>query len=146
MVPPHPSGILSQFLPSAAQVVGVQSQTLGWPLPPQILGAWQVPQVTSLPQPSEIWPQVNPIFSQVMALHVPVPQRLGPAAPQVWPAAQSPQFSTPPQLSGSMPQFLPSASQVVGTQPQVLGAPAPPQVSGAWQPPQFKSWPQPSAR
>src|SRR5687768_1135999 len=35
-VPPHPSGMESQFFPSASQVVGVQPQTPGLLPPPQV--------------------------------------------------------------------------------------------------------------
>jgi hypothetical protein len=37
--------MVPQFLPCAEQVVGVQPQTLAVPLPPQVWGAVQVPQV-----------------------------------------------------------------------------------------------------
>jgi len=50
-VPPQPSGTVPQFLPCAAQVVGVHAgggvprpQTLAIPPPPQVCGAVQAPQ------------------------------------------------------------------------------------------------------
>jgi hypothetical protein len=44
----------------AAQTFGVQPQTLGVPLPPQVCGAVQVPQSRVAPQPSETVPQFFP--------------------------------------------------------------------------------------
>lgn len=52
--------MVPQFLPSAAQVVGLQPHTLGVPLPPHELGPLQVPQSSVPPQPSEIEPQFLP--------------------------------------------------------------------------------------
>jgi hypothetical protein len=43
-----------QFLPSAAQVVGVHPQTFALPEPPQSCDPEQDPQLSVLPQPSEI--------------------------------------------------------------------------------------------
>ncbi|HYV66797.1 MAG TPA: hypothetical protein VE964_11185, partial [Myxococcales bacterium] len=52
-VPPQPSGIVPQFFPWAAQVVGVQTpQTFATPPPPQACGAAQTPQVSVPPHPS----------------------------------------------------------------------------------------------
>ena len=63
---PQPSGIAPQFLPCAAQVVGVHGpQTFGIPPPPQLCGAVQLPQVNVCPQPSEIVPQFLPSAAQV---------------------------------------------------------------------------------
>jgi hypothetical protein len=52
--------MVPQFLPSAAQVVGVQPQTLGVPPPPQLWFPEQVPQLIEPPQPSEMVPQFLP--------------------------------------------------------------------------------------
>jgi hypothetical protein len=52
--------MLPQFLPWAAQVVGVQEpvpQTLAVPPPPQVWLDPQVPQLTLPPQPSGMLPQ-----------------------------------------------------------------------------------------
>src|SRR5262249_60361435 len=56
-VPPQPSGTVPQFLPRAAQVVGVQMpQTFAV----QTFGAVQTPQVSVPPQPSEMVPPLAP--------------------------------------------------------------------------------------
>jgi hypothetical protein len=59
-MPPQPSAIEPQFLPCAAHDVGVQPHTLAVPLPPQLWGAVQVPQVYVPPQPSGTVPQFFP--------------------------------------------------------------------------------------
>src|SRR5262245_57792222 len=41
VMPPQPSGQMPQVLPSAAQVFGVQPQTLGVPPPPHVCGLMQ---------------------------------------------------------------------------------------------------------
>jgi hypothetical protein len=61
-LPPHPSGMVPQFLPWAAQVVGWQMQTLL----PHIRPAPQAPQSSVLPQPSERVPQFFPWAAQVV--------------------------------------------------------------------------------
>jgi hypothetical protein len=77
-------GIEPQFLPCAAQLVGVHPHTLAVPPPPQVFGAVQLPQSSDLPQPSLICPQFLPSPTQVLGTHAPVPQTLGlPLAPQV---------------------------------------------------------------
>src|SRR5438132_1380504 len=105
-----------QFLPCAAQVVGVQvvPQTLRTPPPPQVWGEVQEPQLTVPPQPSEMQPQLLPVAEHVVAVH---PQTFGvPPPPQVWGAVQEPQFRVPPQALEMEPQFLPCAAHVVGVQ------------------------------
>src|SRR5215510_9650338 len=78
-VPPQPSGMVPQFLPWAAQVVGVQGagvpQTLATPPPPQVWGAVQTPQVSVPPQPSGMVPQFLPCAAHVVGVpaHVSVP-------------------------------------------------------------------------
>jgi hypothetical protein len=68
-VPPQPSGIVPQFFPCAAQVVGVHvPQTFATPAPPQVCGAVQAPQVSVPPQPSEIVPQFFPCAAQVVGV------------------------------------------------------------------------------
>ena len=62
-VPPQPSATEPQFLPSAAQLVGVQPQTLAVPPPPQVWGEVHVPQLRVPPQPS------RPSRSSSRALH-----------------------------------------------------------------------------
>jgi len=59
-LPPQPLEMLPQFLPCAAQVVGVQPQTLAVPPPPQLLGLEQLPQLRLPPQPLEMEPQSLP--------------------------------------------------------------------------------------
>jgi hypothetical protein len=59
-VPPQPLGMLPQFLPWAAQVVGLQPQTFAVPPPAQVSGALHDPQFRLPPQPFEIVPQFLP--------------------------------------------------------------------------------------
>src|SRR2546425_241797 len=64
--PPHPLGIPPQFLPRAAQVVGVQGpQTFALPPPPQVWDPLHVPQLSVPPQPSLRLPQFLPSAAQV---------------------------------------------------------------------------------
>src|SRR5262249_51068843 len=68
-VPPHPSGIVPQFFPRAAQVVGVQTpQTFATPPPPHVCGAAQTPQVSVPPHPSGMVPQFRPFAAQVVGV------------------------------------------------------------------------------
>src|SRR2546425_10140908 len=72
-VPPQPSGIVPQFVPCAAQVVGVQAlgggvprpQTFAMPPLPQTCGAVQAPQGSAPPQPlgtvPPVWPRAAPL-------------------------------------------------------------------------------------
>ena len=64
---PQPSSMAPQFLPRAAQVVGVQPppQTFALPPPPQVADPPHVPQFSVPPQPSEIEPQFLPSDAQV---------------------------------------------------------------------------------
>jgi hypothetical protein len=43
---------------------------LATPLPPQVDGAVQVPQLSSPPHPSPAWPQSNPSAAQVVGVQV----------------------------------------------------------------------------
>ena len=52
--------MVPQFLPWAAQVVGVQPQTLATVPPPQLWGGVQLPQAMLPPQPLGIVPQFLP--------------------------------------------------------------------------------------
>jgi hypothetical protein len=131
-----------QLSPRAAQVVGVHPQTLGLPVPPQVWGAVQVPQLSVPPHPSGMDPQLSPRAAQVVGVH---PQTLGlPLPPQVWGAVQVPQLSVPPHPSEIDPQLSPRAAHVVGVHPQTLGLPPPPQVWGAVHIPQLSVPPHPS--
>src|SRR5262245_34096547 len=119
-VPPQPSGIVPQFFPCAAQVVGVQAPpTFAVPPPRQVSGAPQTPQVSVPPQPSGIVPQFFPCAAQVVGVQVPQTFAV-PPPPQVSGAVQTPQVSVPPQPSGIVPQFFPCAAQVVGVQTGTL--------------------------
>ena len=53
-----------------AQVVGVQPHTFGVPLPPQLLGAMQLPQSRAPPQPSGMKPQSLPCAEQVVGVQL----------------------------------------------------------------------------
>src|SRR5262249_44979778 len=73
---PQPSLIEPQFLPWAAQVVGVQAgapQTLAVPPPPQVWGEVQEPQLRVPPQPSLIEPQFLPWAEHVVGVQVEPP-------------------------------------------------------------------------
>jgi hypothetical protein len=82
-VPPQPSEIEPHSAPSSEQLFGWQPHWLATPPPAQTSGALQPPQSTVSPQPSETSPHSAPTSEQESGVHVPVPQRLGPAAPQV---------------------------------------------------------------
>ena len=92
--------------PWTVQVVAVQPQTLEVPLPPQIWGLAQLPQLRVPPQPSETLPQVLPKAAQVVGVQAPVPQTLEvPPPPQVCGLGHEPQLRVPPQPSDALPQF-----------------------------------------
>ena len=79
--------MVPQFLPCAAQVVGVQgvgAQTLGVPPAPQGSPAPQVPHGSTELQPSLMVPQSLPWAAQVVGVQLPVPQTFAvPPPPQV---------------------------------------------------------------
>jgi hypothetical protein len=105
-------GIEPQFLPWAAQVVGVQPQTLGVPPPPQVFVPVQAPQVRVPPQPLEIEPQFLPWAAQVVGVQ---PQTLAtPAPPQVCGGRQS---AFVQQLPAGRHMF-PHESPAISTCPQ----------------------------
>ena len=111
-----------------------------------------MPQLSVLPQPSAILPQVLPWAEQVVGTQ---PQILDvPLPPQVWGLTHVPQLSVPPQPSETLPQVRARAEQVVGVQapgapgtprplPQTLEVPLPPQVWGLGHEPQLRAPPQP---
>jgi hypothetical protein len=100
-MPPQPSLLAPQLLPCAAQVAGVQPQTLGVPPPPQVCGAVQLPQLSVPPQPSGIEPQSLFCAAQVVGV-----QLLHTLAVQTFGVTQVPQLSVPPQPLEMAPQFL----------------------------------------
>ncbi len=112
--------MVPQFLPWAAQVVGVQgvgAQTLGVPPAPQVSPGPQVPHESTELQPSLMVPQSFPWAVQVVGVQLPVPHTLEvPLPPQVCPEPQLPQLTLPPQPSGTLPQFWPGPQEVAGTQ------------------------------
>src|SRR6185295_16926028 len=67
-VPPHPSGIVPQFFPCAAHVVGVQPQTFAVPPPPHVCGAVHVPQSSVPLHPFGIVPQSFPCAAHVVGV------------------------------------------------------------------------------
>ncbi len=104
-VPPQPSGSGSQFLPCAAQVVGVQPHTFTVPPPPQDCGLVQLPQLMLPPQPLEMVPQFLPCAAQVVGVQ---PHTFAvPPPPQDCGLVQLPQLMLPPQPLEIVPQFLP---------------------------------------
>jgi hypothetical protein len=108
-VPPHPSLRDPQFLPCAAQVVGVQDvQTLLL----QVCPVPQVPHASVPPHPSLRDPQFLPCAAQVVGVH-----DVQTLLVQVCPVPQVPHVSVPPQPFGVLPQLNPCAAQLVGVHP-----------------------------
>jgi len=71
-VAPQPSEMVLQVAPFATQVVGTHvPQRLAVPLPPQVDGAVQSPQLSVAPQPSEIVPQFRPCAAHVVSEQCP---------------------------------------------------------------------------
>jgi hypothetical protein len=139
--PPQPSGMVPQFLPAAAQVVGTHGVVphLFAPAPPQNSPAGQSPQLVVPLQPSAIAPHSALLSSQVTWLaqvHWPELQVAG--------SVQVPQIFVLPQSSVIVPHSTPSSSHVCVLQPHAFGTPVPPQVFGASQPPQSSTVSQPS--
>ncbi len=88
----------------------------GIPPPPQVAGALHNPHATTLPQPSEIDPQLAPVPAQLFGAHVPRPQTSAvPPPPQVSGDLHSPHDRVPPQPSGLVPQLAWRLAQVAGT-------------------------------
>ena len=90
-VPPQPFGIVPQFLPWAAHVVGVQPQTLVAPPPPHVCGAWQSAFVQQLPGGRHMFPHARPAFSTW--LHPVSP--LQPSVVQASPSSQLSKVAAP---------------------------------------------------
>jgi hypothetical protein len=74
--PPQPSAAGPQSMPSCLHVFGMHiiamstplpldPHWLGTPPPPQVSGAWHVPQSIMLPQPSPAGPQLKPSCAHV---------------------------------------------------------------------------------
>jgi hypothetical protein len=109
-VPPQPSEVVPQFMPSPAHVTGVQP-------PPQTLlvqvcPAAQTPQSSVPPQPSEAVPQLKPRFVHVVGMQ----QTL---LMHVSPFVQPPQLSVlPVHGSVALPQSKPSIAQLAGQEVQ----------------------------
>ena len=104
-----------------------------------------MPQLSVLPQPSLMTPQLSFWARQVVFMQEPTPQTLGvPPPPQFRPVPQVPQDSVFPQPSGSVPQFRPP--QVTGTHgtPQTFGVPPAPQERPPVHVPQVSVLPHPS--
>src|SRR5262249_34039569 len=75
-VPPQPSGIVPQFFPCAAHVVGVHAappQTFATPPPPHGWGAVQAPHLGVPPQPFAMLPQFLPCAAQLVGMQVVAP-------------------------------------------------------------------------
>src|SRR5262245_55921831 len=114
----------SRFLHGGGPASTPLPHTEGFPAPPQISGAVQLPHWRSPPQPSATGPQFAPASAQVRGVQrgasappsaaAPVPHTLGPPPPQVWPVGQAPQSSRLPQPSATGPQFAPTWAQVRG--------------------------------
>jgi hypothetical protein len=114
-------------LTSTANVTDPWPASVGGPLsvvPPvhwfalQVAGEVQVPQLSMLPHPSEIAPQVAFSDEQVFGEQVPTPQTSDvPPPPHVSGDPQVPHMSAPPHLSGLFPQLTWRPAQVAGTHP-----------------------------
>ena len=117
--------MVPQFLPAAAQVLGVQ---LVQTLEVQISLVWQVPQVSLLPQPSSIVPQFMPAAAQVLGAQV---THL--LSVQTLPPVQAPQscVMVALQWSPTLPHSAPASPHSRGTdfgalaQGQVMTPPQP---------------------
>jgi hypothetical protein len=137
--------MLPQFLPWAAQVVGVHP-VLVWQVP--LVQVWPVGQVQVIcpPQPLETVPQALPT--------PPEPQLRGTQAgwqvPLLVPLQTSPevqlQLIEPPHPFGRVPQLSPvfPAGQPLTVHPHWFGVPPPPHVWGAVHVPQLTVPPLPS--
>src|SRR5207342_1439936 len=90
-IPPQPLGMLPQFFPKAAHVVGAQPQTFAVPAPPQVCGLVQTPQLSVLVQPSEMVPQFLPCAVHVVGTQGTRPQTLGEPPPQTSGMVHEPQ-------------------------------------------------------
>jgi hypothetical protein len=123
--------------------------------PPQVSGAVHVPQLTVLPQPSPMGPQLSVApHGFGLGVQLGAPQTLGvPPPPHEEPAGQLPQLTVLPQPSPTEPQLTPSAAQVAPSDPPMgvhagaphwLGVPPPPHVWFAGHVPQLSVLPQPS--
>jgi len=141
---PHPSsGSVPQSAPKPSQVLGVQPQWLGMPLPPQLVGGVQGPQSRTWPHPSLANPHAAAKSAQVRAAQPwassehcvgPLPMHTDALCP--WPCSEQsvPQLSTPPQPSRTVPHSAPRSAQAFGVHPHWFGPPTP-QVSGGVQEP-----------
>jgi hypothetical protein len=94
---------------------------LAVPPPLHVAGDWQVPHERTSLQPSEMVPQLAPVFAHVVGVQVPLPQTFGlPPPPQTCEPEQLPHVRRKLQpfwITGRRPQFLPSDSQVMAAQP-----------------------------
>jgi hypothetical protein len=113
--PPHPSGIVPQFLPWAEQVVGVHPQIFAEPPPPHVWEPVQDPQFRVPPQPSEIEPHCAPLAAQVVGVHdaaqTPLTHEFDLQSVftrQAWPLAHAAQVVPPQSTLVSVPFFTPS--------------------------------------
>ncbi|HUB06769.1 MAG TPA: hypothetical protein VMB50_07205, partial [Myxococcales bacterium] len=86
------------------QVRGTQPswppQTLGWPPPPQVSGAWQLPHWRTPLQPSPMGPQLAPTEAQ---LRRPQPPSLGPPVEPPPPVLLPPPVVMPPLVEPPLP-------------------------------------------
>jgi hypothetical protein len=100
-------------MPSASHVVGVQAPTSQAPFW-HVSSAAQPPQLSTAPQPSGTWPQVNPTEAQVAGVHEQaLPE---PSSTHASPSAHWPQASTLPQPSETAPHWAPCSAHVRGSQ------------------------------
>lgn len=140
-VPPHPSEMVPQVRPAAAQVVGTHSH-----LRVEVLHANPLPHVphaTVPPHPSGMEPHSSPVSHAVFFVQ---PQWFStPPPPHVAGAVQLPhEASVPPQPSDGVPQFAPRLVHVFLVQPQTLSTPPPPHESTPLHVPQSSVAPHPS--
>jgi hypothetical protein len=121
--PLHPSGAFPQLALSCEHVRAVHPHWLGWPAPPQDIGAGHAPQSSTSAHPSETNPQLASSCMHVRGLHVFAPHTFSPPPPQVCPDGHSPHGATPSHPSTALPHCAPSCAQVCGTQTEPSRAP-----------------------
>jgi hypothetical protein len=112
-MPPQPSEMVPQLLPSASHVVFLQQV---WFARQTSVVASQVPQaMTGSPQPAGALPHAQPFGHATFGTHTPHTLAV-PVPPHVSPCpVQAPQCSTVPHPSFMSSQFLPP-SQIAGVQ------------------------------
>src|SRR6185436_8199441 len=95
-VPPQPSSLVPQFLPTEAHVFAMQPHTFGVPPPPHVWGNVHAPQLMLLPQP--VSTLVSHLPPQVFCTQLLPPQTLARPAMLPVPTPHSHGLKQRPQL------------------------------------------------